>query len=90
MAKKNKNEANGLLMAMAVDNFSIPGDEKFPLGGLVAAPSNKADADTCRSFLSQFRQELGCRLLEKVYVTPGEPDKWWMCFQKRKFLNMEL
>jgi actin related protein 2/3 complex subunit 3 len=41
--------------------------------------------------LTQLRQELNARLVERVYaLNPNEPDKWWMCWSKRKFLNMEM
>ena len=92
MVKKNKTEATALITGMGLEqNFALPGDAKFPLGGLVTKPASSQEADTLRAYLAQLRAELGARLIEKVYAKEStQPDKWWMCFQKRKFLNMEL
>jgi actin related protein 2/3 complex subunit 3 len=92
IVKKNKTEATALITGMGLENnFALPGDAKFPLGGLVSKPASTQEADTLRQYLAQMRQEIGIRLLEKVYARDNtQPDKWWMCFQKRKFLNMEL
>jgi actin related protein 2/3 complex, subunit 3 len=46
LVKKTKQEAEKLLYAYALENFPLPGEAKFPLGGLVAAVPNKADAGT--------------------------------------------
>lgn len=47
--------------------------------------------DTIRQYLTQLRQEIGQRLIEKVYAKDAsQPDKWWICFAKRKFLNLEM
>lgn len=53
--------------------------------------------DLLRQYISQMRQEVAIRLPEKVYSptfpdTDGgrRPSKWWMCFQKRKFMNKSL
>lgn len=45
--------------------------------------------DLLRQYLTQLRQELANRLVERVYAD-GKPSKWWMCFQKRKFMNKSL
>lgn len=48
-------------------------------------------SDTIRQYLTQLRQEIGQRLIEKVYAKDAsQPDKWWICFTKRKFLNLEM
>ena len=91
VANKSKGEAEQLLYATAIENFSLPGEKSFPLGGFVTPPANKQDADFVRQFLTQLRQETGLRLVELIYKRDQvKPDKWWMCFNKRKFLNMEL
>ncbi|KAG1902001.1 uncharacterized protein F5891DRAFT_949750, partial [Suillus fuscotomentosus] len=34
------------------------------------------------------RQELTIHLVEHLYVDEmGQPSKWWMAFQKRRFVN---
>ena len=47
--------------------------------------------DYLRSYLTQVRQELAARLIEKLYADgTGKPSKWWMSFQKRRFMNRSL
>jgi len=87
---KNKADADKLLFTLALENFPIPGDAKFVLGGLVTAPSSRQDADFLRQYLTQCRQELGKRIVNLVYKDATRQDKWWMCFSKKKFLNMSL
>jgi hypothetical protein len=42
-----------------------------------------------RQYLSQLRQELALRLAARIYQDdPNQPSKWWMCFTKRKFMNL--
>jgi actin related protein 2/3 complex subunit 3 len=47
--------------------------------------------DQVRQYLTQLRQETGKRLCDAVYAYgEGQPDKWWMMWTKRKFLNTTL
>ena len=47
--------------------------------------------DYLRQCLIQTRQELAARLVEKLYADgTGKPSKWWMSFQKRRFMNRSL
>ncbi|KAF9953183.1 subunit of the Arp2/3 complex [Modicella reniformis] len=82
-------EAEKILGTLALGNFAIPGDATFPLNALYAAPSSKADADLLRQYVTQLRQELAVRLPNRIYDN-DKPGKWWMCFQKRKFMNKSL
>jgi len=51
----------------------------------------KRNVDYIRQYLVQVRQELAARLVEKLYADgTGKPSKWWMCFQKRRFMNRSL
>ncbi|TFK88940.1 actin-like protein ARPC3 [Polyporus arcularius HHB13444] len=87
----NQLEATKLLNTLAVDNFPIPGDANFPLNAHYAPPANRADAEYLRGYLTQVRQELAQRLVEKLYADgTGKPSKWWMSFQKRRFMNRSL
>ncbi len=50
-----------------------------------------------RAYLSQLRQEMTVRLIERIYSPTyldtengRRPSKWWMSFQKRKFMNKSL
>ena len=48
-------------------------------------------AEYLRGYLTQARQELALRLVEKLYADgTGKPSKWWMSFQKRRFMNRSL
>eukprot|EP01092_Planopodium_desertum_P003193 TRINITY_DN1553_c0_g1_i2.p1 TRINITY_DN1553_c0_g1~~TRINITY_DN1553_c0_g1_i2.p1 ORF type:complete len:159 (-),score=33.21 TRINITY_DN1553_c0_g1_i2:521-997(-) len=89
--EKTKDASAKGLYALAIESFSIPGDKAFVLGGFFEDPQNRGESDTVRQYFTQLRHELGQRLLAKVFNdASGEPSKWWMCFQKRKFLNLEL
>ncbi|KAJ3484122.1 hypothetical protein NLI96_g5863 [Meripilus lineatus] len=84
-------EAGKMLNTLSVDNFPIPGDAGFILNAHYAPPGNRADADYLRQYLTQARQELAARLVEKLYADgTGKPNKWWMSFQKRRFMSRSL
>jgi len=84
-------EASKTLNTLAVDNFPIPGDANFLLNSHYAPPGSRADADYLRQYLVQVRQELATRLVQKLYADgTGKPSKWWMSFQKRRFMNRSL
>ncbi|KAG5519030.1 hypothetical protein PMAC_002561 [Pneumocystis sp. 'macacae'] len=85
-----KNEAIRLLNIFSLENFTIPGDLGFPFNSLYAAPSNESESDFLRQYLAQFRQELALRLIDRVYIDSDKPNKWWLCFSKRKFMNKTL
>lgn len=62
--------------------------------------------DFIRIYMTQLRQEIGARLIAKVSKWSAavllnlllqvyahgnmEPDKWWIIFTKKKFLNKTL
>lgn len=83
-------EAEKALMSAAVDHFAIPGDAGFPLNQSFEAPASKNDAETLRQYISQMRQELAMRLLRRVYAGGDVPSKWWLSFNKRKFMGKSL
>jgi len=84
-------EANKTLNTLAVDNFAIPGDATFSLNSHYAPPESRSDADYLRQYLTQVRQELAARLVERLYADgTGKPSKWWMSFQKRRFMSRSL
>lgn len=63
-------------MNTALDtNFAIPGDAGFPLNQAFEAPRDRNDAETLRQYISQMRQELGIRLLNRVYGDGNIPSK---------------
>ena len=64
-------------------------DAGFALGSFYPGPTTSQEADLCRGYLKQAREEIGRRLIEKVYVD-GAPSKFWTTFAKRKFMNKAL
>jgi len=90
---KTEKEAGKQLYTMAVSNFDLPGDTGFPLNQFFKAPSGR-DSGELKTYLTQFRQELGQRLIAKVYdgQNGDGPSKWWICFNKngRTFMNKTL
>jgi actin related protein 2/3 complex subunit 3 len=78
------------LTAMAHETFRIPGDPGFALGSFFPAPENAQEADLCRAYLKQVREELGRRLVAKVYGEDGQPSKFWLVFAKRKVRSSAL
>nr|CAD7393684.1 unnamed protein product [Timema cristinae] len=79
------------LYSLAISKFDIPGEAGFPLNSVYAKPSNPAEADLMRQYLSQIRQATGARLCDKVYATEdGRPSKWWLCFARKKFMDKSL
>ncbi|ESK95070.1 arp2 3 complex 21 kda subunit [Moniliophthora roreri MCA 2997] len=85
-----KIEARKSLNTLSVDSFPIPGDANFALNAHYAAPASRADAEYLRSYLTQIRQELSERLINILYGDGDVPSKWWMSFQKRRFMNRSL
>ncbi|KAI8377712.1 ARP2/3 complex 21 kDa subunit [Radiomyces spectabilis] len=82
-------EAMKQLSTLAVSNFAIPGDPNFPLNAMYTPPPDRSQADQLRQYVQQLRQEIASRLVEQTFVD-GKPSKWWMCFSKRKFMNLSL
>ncbi|CAO3624969.1 unnamed protein product [Cunninghamella blakesleeana] len=93
LQKINKNTPQGeafkTLSTLAVSNFAIPGDPTFPLNAMYQTPSDRFQIEQLKQYIQQLRQELALRLVETIYID-GLPSKWWMCFQKRKFMNLSL
>ncbi|KAG5648867.1 hypothetical protein DXG03_000216 [Asterophora parasitica] len=84
-------EASKSLNTLSVDSFPIPGDANFALNAHYAPPAGRSDGEYLRQYLTQVRQELAARLVEKLYADgTGKPSKWWMSFQKRRFMNRSL
>lgn len=87
----SQNEAVKVLTNLSLEDFAIPGDIGFPLNALYLPPSNKNDAVFLRQYLSQFRQELASRLIQRLYTADSaRPSKFWLAFGKKKFMNKSL
>src|SRR5699024_7811982 len=71
--------------------FFFSGDPGFPLNAVYAKPNNAEEQDLMRQYFLQLRQECGLRLAERVFDTENQrPSKWWLCFAKRKFMDISL
>ena len=91
LESKNKGSGEKELYQLAISNYSIPGDGNFPLGGFVSNPADRNEADTIRQYFLQLRQEVNARLIPRVYsLGHAAPSKWRICFQKRKFINIQF
>ena len=73
---------------LASGRFACPGEADFEFGALLPAPETREEMEKFRAFARRCREEIAMRLVERCYddVT-GAPDKFWMAFAKRKFLN---
>ena len=59
-------------------------------GGFVKPAANKEEQARWKAYFKDLRQELCKRVLKCLFNDDGSPNKWWMCFAKKKFLGMEL
>jgi len=74
-------------------NFAIPGDATFPLNQAYEPPRDRNEAEVLRQYIGQMRQELGMRLLNRVYGEASAPSKVCrdlFCWGCRKSCDMEL
>jgi len=79
------------MYTLAISRFDIPGDPGFPLNSVYGRPTNPQEADVLRQYIQQMRQEIGIRVVDKVYNGgDGKPSKWWLCFAKKKFMDKSL
>ncbi|VDQ07154.1 unnamed protein product [Trichobilharzia regenti] len=80
----NRIVAGKELAAMAISRFDLPGDPDFPreLNNMYAKPKNSTELEAMRGYLTQLRQELGVRLIDKVY-SDDNISFWWSYIIKR-------
>ncbi len=90
-------EAQRALAAASAHALPIPGEAAFSLpASMFPPPRDAAEGDRLRAYLGGLRLEAAARLLDRLYyVAEGGPaavgpNKWWMAFQKRKFMNKTL
>ena len=82
------------MYALALQRFALPGESDFPLNAFYEKPKDN-EKEELRKYFTQLRVEVGYRLVERVFhpdMTGGDdkPSKWWICFARRKFLNLSL
>ena len=87
---KDAQEGHKLLHTLGAQDFAKPGEAAFPLGGFVSKPQDGAELDRWGAYFKDLRQETCKRVLKCLFNDDGTPNKWWMCFAKKKFLGMEL
>ncbi|KAI9591326.1 ARP2 3 complex 21 kDa subunit, partial [Syncephalis fuscata] len=85
----SQQDAQKLLQTHSLGKFPMPGDATFSLNAVYSAPNGRPEADTLGQYLQQYRQELSDRLVAHLYAD-GSLSKWWMSFQKRKFMGKSL
>ena len=84
-------EAERILVPLASSLHVGQGEPGWPLGAFLSQPKSASEADTLKALMKQLREALVPRLLDRIYSGPdGGPNKHWMAFSKRKFLNKEF
>ncbi|KAF8075496.1 hypothetical protein N665_1090s0012 [Sinapis alba] len=78
------------IINLGLEDTPVPGETGFPFPGLFSLPSSQEEADLFRNYLKQVREETSGRLLSVAYRANGTPNKWWLAFAKRKFINVVL
>ncbi|XP_010541941.1 PREDICTED: actin-related protein 2/3 complex subunit 3 isoform X1 [Tarenaya hassleriana] len=76
------------IINLGLENIPVPGEAGFPFPGLFVLPQSQEEADLFRNYLKQVREETSGRLLSVAYRANGTPNKWWLAFAKRKFMNV--
>jgi len=83
--------ADKLLFQQAQEKFQAPGEPGFVLGGFFPAAKSSTEANAWLAYFKVIRQECGLRVLKKIFPDEKKPpNKYWMQFSKRKFMNKEL
>lgn len=83
-------EGTKAIITLGLENVPVPGEAGFPFPGLFSAAQSLKEAELFRNYLKQIREETSGRLLSVAYRPNGTPNKWWLAFSKRKFMNMVL
>ena len=89
---RNQEEASKELFSLAVSSFDLPGDPGFPMNEFYK-PARGTENNALKQYLTQFRQEIGQRLIPLVYEggkCQNGPSKWWKCFDRHRFMNRTL
>lgn len=73
----------------ASDTFPGPGDVGFALASLIPTGATLQETQAARGYLKQLRQETLVRFLPLLYPD-GRPNKWWLQFARRRFMNLSL
>ncbi|XP_011078530.1 actin-related protein 2/3 complex subunit 3-like [Sesamum indicum] len=83
-------EGTKAITNLELEKVPVPGENGFPFPGLFAHPQSQKEAELLRNYLKQIREETNRRLLSVAYRSNGTPNKWWLAFAKRKFMNITI
>ncbi|CAN6243697.1 unnamed protein product, partial [Urochloa humidicola] len=78
------------IINLGLEKVPVPGEPGFPFPGLFTLPLSQEEAELLRNYLKQIREETSGRLLSCAYRANGFPNKWWLAFAKRKFMNIVI
>lgn len=78
------------IINLGLEKVPVPGEPGFPFPGLFTLPQSQEEAELLRNYLKQIREETSGRLLNCAYRANGTPNKWWLAFAKRKFMNVVI
>ncbi|XP_037441105.1 actin-related protein 2/3 complex subunit 3-like [Triticum dicoccoides] len=78
------------IINLGLEKVPVPGEPGFPFPGLFTLPQSGEEAELLRNYLKQIREETSGRLLNCAYRSNGTPNKWWLAFAKRKFMNVVI
>ncbi|KAB5514634.1 hypothetical protein OIU76_027057 [Salix suchowensis] len=81
-------EGTKAIINLGLEKVPVPGESGFPFPGLFSDPRSQKEAELFRNYLKQIREETSGRLLSVAYRPNGTPNKWWLAFAKRKFMNV--
>lgn len=88
----SRDQAIQEMYSLAISRFDMPGDPNFPLNSMFHRPAKQQEVELMKGYLAQLRQECSLRLVDKVFTAPNQssPSKWWICFSKRRFMDISL
>ena len=83
-------DAASVVRVAGLRDVVAPGEEGWRIGQVLFEADSREEVTRFKAYFTQLRQELGERLLEKLYLPDGTKNKWWSMFSKRKFMGLEL
>ena len=87
---RDRNEGERIAKEFASETFAIPGDGDFEFPGLFPVAETRREADAYRAFMKRAREAIATRLVDRCFdKDTGAPNKFWMAFAKRKFMNIK-
>ncbi|KAL1060457.1 hypothetical protein V6Z11_1Z096500 [Gossypium hirsutum] len=72
-------EGTKAIINLGLEKVPVPGESGFPFPGLFVLPQSQKEAELLRNYLKQNQRR---------NEPNGTPNKWWLAFAKRKFMNI--